>query len=300
MQTVLADLSRWDDLKILLVVYREGSLKHAAARLGVNVSTVGRRLDALEEELGVHLFDRTTDGTRPTAAAERLLPFAESAEQAVVGAGRALEGFEAEPDGEVKITAPPGLADHFLASRIGKLVQRHPKLRVTILASVGYADLTRREADIALRAIRPASGDLLAVRLATHAFIAIAAPKIVAEVGRLRDPDAVRWVTWGEDLAHLPDARWIDANVSPQQVVLRTSSMSSQIEAVRSGLGVMLAPVPYGALRGVEALTCGAKVRASLGELPRGDLWLVGHRALREVPRIAAAWDWLLEVIRTV
>jgi len=88
---------RWDDVPVLLALAREGSLKRAAAHLRVNISTVSRRLDALEEAVGLHLFDRTPEGTRPTAAAERLLPFAESMEQAAFGMGRILEGFEAEP-----------------------------------------------------------------------------------------------------------------------------------------------------------------------------------------------------------
>lgn len=292
MQTPIDNL-RWDDLRVLLALARDGSLKQAATHLSVNVSTVGRRLDALEEAVGIHLFDRTPEGTRPTAAAEALVPFAESMEQAVVGLQQALEGFEVEPEGEVRLTAPPGLVDHFLAPRLHELATRHPKLRLQILSSIGYADLTRREADLALRAIRPAAGDFVATKLVSHGTIIVASTAMARSVGRLRDPDEVRWITWGEDLAHLPDSRWVTQHVATEQVILRTSHMSAQIEAVRSGLGVMLAPVPYGDLRGLAALPCAPKLRASLAEIPQASLWLVGHRALRHVPRIDAVWTWL-------
>lgn len=288
---------RWDDLRVVLALQRQGSLKRAAEQLRVNISTVSRRLDGLEELLGVHLFDRTPDGTRPTAAAEQLLPFAERMEEAAHGFVRGLEGFEVEPEGVVRITAPPGLVDHFLAPALVELCDAHPRLRIQVLSSIGYADLTRREADLALRIVRPAAGDFVATRLSTQGWTLVASASHASALGRLRDPDATRWVTWGEDLAHLPDSRWIAANVDRSRVVLETSSMTAQIEAVRGGLGVMLAPTVYADLPGLCAVSCTPKLRRSLDALPKGSLWLVGHRALREVPRIAAVWGWLRERI---
>lgn len=289
----LAEALRWDDLKVILALHRRGSLKQAAEEIGVNISTVSRRLAGLEELLGAQLFDRTPDGVRPTAAAEQLVPHAEGMEQAALSFVRGLEGFEVDPEGVVRITAPPGLVDHFLAPALVELAEAYPRLRIQILASVGYADLTRREADLALRLIRPAAGDFVATRLAAHPWCVIASPAHAEALGRLRDPADTRWVTWGEDLAHLPDARWLAAHVDRERVVLETSSMTAQIEAVRAGIGAMLAPRPYAGLRGLTAVPCGRAIRESLAALPDGTLWLVGHRALRQVPRIAAVWEWL-------
>lgn len=284
---------RWDDLKVLLALFRAGSLKRASHELGVNISTVSRRLDALETLVGAHLFDRTPEGTWPTAAAEQLVPFAERMERAAHEFARGLSGFEVEPEGTVRITAPPGVVDAFIAPALVDLVQAYPRLRIQIVSSIGYADLTRHEADLALRLLRPATGDLVSTRLATHPFLVVAAPTHAAAVGRLRKPEDTRWVTWGEDLAHLPDARWIDEHVPRERVVLETSSMSAQLAAVRAGLGAMLAPVPYADLPGLTAMDCTPRLRRSLAALPEGTLWLVGHRALREVPRIAAVWGWI-------
>ncbi len=286
---------RWDDLKVLLALQRHGSLKRAAEALGVNISTVSRRLDALEEALGAHLYDRTPDGVRPTAAAEQLVPHAEAMERAAAGLVRGLEGLEVEVEGTVRITAPPGLVDAFLAPALVELVQLHPRLRLQLLSTIGYADLSRREADLALRIVRPESGDLVAKRLASHPWCVVACPALAAALGVLRDANAARWVTWGEELGHLPDARWLGAHVDRDRVVLETSSMTAQLEAVRAGLGAMVVPRPYAALPGLAAVRVGRALGATLAALPEGTLWLVGHRALREVPRVAAVWAWLEE-----
>ena len=284
---------RWDDLRVLLALHRRGSLKRAAELMGVNISTVSRRLDALEAAAGVRLFDRTPEGTHPTAAAEELLPFAESMEQAAHAFARGTEAFEAEPEGEVRITAPPGLVDHFLAAMLPRLCEAYPRLRVRLLSSVRYSDLTRREADLALRLSRPASGNLVAKRVSELPYCIISAPEVAARLGRLRDPNAARWTTWDDDLAHLPDRVWLDRHVAPENLALLTSSMTAQLQAVRAGLGLMLAPDRYAELGGLARVACAPKLRRSIAEIPPATLWLVGHRALREVPRVAAVWSWL-------
>jgi DNA-binding transcriptional LysR family regulator len=286
---------RWDDLRLLLAVARAGSLKRAAHDLEVNISTVARRLDALEEGLSLHLFDRTPDGTVPTAAAEQLLPFAESMEHAATGFSNALDGFEAEPEGVVRITAPPGVADHFVAPMIGELLGRHPKLRVELWASIGYADLTRREADIALRLMRPTTGDLVAVRLGAATSVVTVSETLAAEIGTLKRLDDLRWITYADDLGHLPETSWITSQVSTQRIALRSNSMTAHLEAARSGLGATLAAKPFASLPGLSALRLSRRLAKEVLPFPESPLWLVGHRALRDVPRVAAVWTFILE-----
>lgn len=286
---------RWDDLRIFLAVFREGSLKRAAATLGVNISTASRRIDALEALVGARLFDRTPDGTRPTDAAERLVVHAETMEHGAMGFLRVAEGLEVEPEGVVRLTAPPGVADHFLVPQLGRLLERHPKVRLQLLASIGYADLTRREADLALRMRRPAGGDFTVRRLAKYGYIAVTSADEPKRRRPITDASQLRWVTWGEDLVDRADRQWVLEHAGADTVVLETSSMTAQIEAVRLGLGVMLVPLPYATVRGLRRLRLGDALESSLAALPGDPLWLVGHRALRDVPRIAAVWDWLAE-----
>ena len=292
-----ADVSglRWDDLQVLLALSRAGTLSGAAVRLQVNTSTVARRLDAMEEGLGLHLFDRTPSGIAATEMAEALLPVAEAMERAAADGLRLIAGRETLPEGVVRVTAPPGLANWLIAPALEALHQRYPGLVIELDASVGYANLTRREADIALRGVRPLSGDLVAVRLAEAESIIAAAPSLVARVGRLRSLHALPWINWGRDLAHLPDARWINDHVRADRIVLRTSSMDAQLHAARAGLGALLVPMPFVRCADLAPVVCARPLARSLPELPRGALWMVGHRALRNVPRIEAVWDFLVE-----
>ena len=278
---------KWDDFRVILALHRHGSLKAAAANLGVNISTVSRRLDVVEEALGIHLFDRTPEGTLPTEAANQLVPYAETMERAAFEFTHTLDGFEAEPEGVVRITAPPGLVDHFLAPNLTPLLRRYPKLRIEILSSIGYADLTRREADIALRAMRPVTGDLVATKLISSPWTVLASPRYRKELGRMKSPNDARWTTWGPELAHLGDARWILQNVDERNLVLRTNNMTAQVEAVRSGLAVMMAPTSFADLRGLEPVDLSRPLKRSIAEIGESSLWLVGHRALRDVPRIS-------------
>lgn len=287
---------RWDDARLFLALWRGGSLKAAAEQLAVNVSTVSRRLTALEERMDARLFDRTREGALPTAAAARLVPFAEGMEQAAVGFARGLDEFETEAAGTVRLAAPPGLVDHFLAAALPELFARHPKLRVELPSSVGYLDLGRREADVALRSVRPTTGDVVARRLLVAGWVLMASPAYARALGRLRRADRAHWLTWGEELANLPDARWVHAEVPPERVRLRSNGMTGLIEAARAGLGVLILPAPYRRLEGLEVVACTPKLRASLATIPNSELWIAGHRANREVPRIAAVWDWLVEL----
>ena len=281
----------WDDARLILLLTRLGSLKKAAGALKVHVSTVSRRLDILEKNLAVQLFDRTTEGVLPTAAVERLLPFAEAMEQNAFGLSHALAGFEAEPEGIVRITAPPSMVDHFLVQVTGELIQRYPKIQLELSSSVQMADLTRREADIALRTRRPTVGDLMSVALMPEipSHLYGAAPRVLSRRGFLES----YFVTYASELEFLPECQWILRHVPHDKIVVRTSSLTAQVEAVRSGFGVVLLAEAYDGLSGLHRLELKPDLKRRLSPMPTHSLFLVAHRALRQVPRIAATWDFL-------
>jgi DNA-binding transcriptional LysR family regulator len=287
----------WDDVRIFLALFRARTLSGAAVRLGVNASTVGRRIDVLEEALAARLFDRTPDGVTPTAATEHLLGHAERLEQAAHAFGGAVAGFETRPEGVVRITAPPGVADHFLAPALPRLLGRYPDIRVELDASIRQLDLTRREADLALRAVRPERGDLVAVKIADEEDRLFTSSAYAAELGTIRDLRDARWIGWERDLAHIPSARWLNERVPESKVVLRTSSIGAQLSAAEAGLGVVLLPASYGKHGRLSAIRLSPALRASLPTTPRESLWLVGHRATRDVPRIAAVWETILDAL---
>ncbi len=247
--------------------------------------------------LGARLFDRTPDGTLASAAAEHLIPFAEDMERAASGFAHGLEDFEVDADGLVHLTAPPGVITHFLAAGLPRLLKRHPRLRLEITASADYLDLARREADLALRTQRPTTGDVVSRRLVTSHWIVAGSPELVAEVEHLRHTNDARWVTWSAGFGHLPDSRWVNEHVPENRIVLRSNGMTGLIEAVRASLGLVLLPAPYALLAGLEVVYCSAPLRQTLAELPATELWIATHRAYREIPRIAAVWNWLSEVL---
>lgn len=287
----------WDQVRVFLAIARAGQLAGAAGRLGLDVSTVSRRLDRLEADLGVHLFDRRRDGTVATAAAESMLPAAEDMERALAQFATAVDAVETVAEGPVRLTAPPGVADAFVAPLLARFRERFPRVTVELDASIGYADLTRREADLALRATRPRSGDLIAVRLIATRSIPMTSPAYAAELGRLRSWDDARWITWGADLMHIPTGRWMTEHVRGVTPILRTSHFASQLTAAAAGLGVVLASEPFQTVHTLVPVTVARPLVASWKELPVEELWLVGHSALRTVPRVAALWEFLAEHI---
>jgi len=293
MQTI-----RWDDARVLLALLQARSFSGAGEKLGVNASTVSRRLDALEAALGAHLFDRTPDGVLPTAAAEALGPHAEAMERAAHGFALAAQGREAAAEGEVRLTAPPGIVQYLIAPALPRLLRRHPRLRLHIDASVAYADLTRREADLAVRMARPASGDLVLKRLGEFGGGVFASASYAAELGTLRRLDEARWITWGDDLAHLLPAKVLAEHVPAEGLVLRTSHMGAQFTAAHAGLGVMLADPQSARRAGLVEVPLAPALRRALPPFSGGEVWLVVHRALRELPRIAAVWSFLEETAR--
>lgn len=286
----------WDDARVLLSLLQTRTLSGAAARLGVNASTVSRRLQALESALGARLFDRTPDGVLPTVLAEQLGPHAEAMERAAAGLTLTAQGRETRPEGDVRLTAPPGVAEFVVAPALPRLLKRHPRLRVVLDASVSYADLTRREADIALRLARPTSGDLVARRVGVADGGLFGAPRYVRQLGVLRRLRQGRWITWGEDLSHLPAAQFVATLVPPDRVVLRSSHMGSMVAAARAGLGLLVLDQPMGAACGLSKVRLDAELVRQLPSMQSvSEAWLVAHRALRDVPRIAAVWDFLVE-----
>lgn len=286
----------WDQVRLFLAVMRARSLAGAGARLAMDVSTVSRRLDRLEEALGTTLFDRTREGTLPTANAEHLLSYAEEIELGVMRFSAAGAQVETAVEGVVRLTVPPGVADAFVAPALVELHRRHPKLVVELDASVSYADLTRREADLALRLMRPTSGELVMTKLITTREMPMASAAYAEELGKLRRLADARWITWGSDLAHLPSGRWLRTHAPDATPVLRTSHFASQLAAARAGLGAVVLPEPY-LTTGLVPVQHARALGDAWAALPSSDLWLVGHRALRNVPRVAAVWELIVETL---
>jgi DNA-binding transcriptional LysR family regulator len=297
MQSSPVDASRlaWDDVRVFLALCRSRTVGEAAQTLRVDASTVSRRLAALEEVLATALFDRGRDGIAPTEAAELLLPVAEEIELGLARFTNQAESLEREAAGVVRITCPPDVAEVVLAPLLNELLVRHPGLRIVLDPGESVRDLTRREADLALRTARPQGGDLVMTRLIEARWVLVAAPKLARRLGTLRDFGAVPWVGWGERLSHLAAARWLTTHVKNADPVVRSDSLTVQLAAVKSGVGVALVPEPSVRHYRLVPVKLAPALREAAAEWPRDDLYLVTHRALHGVPRVRVVWDLLRE-----
>lgn len=288
--------ARWDDVRVFLAAYRLGGLGLAAGRLGVDTSTVSRRIAAFERELGVQLFERTRDGLRRTRAAEQLFEAAEAMETAHARLARDASDVEAIAEGTVRLTADPGLAEFFVVPALPRLRAQHPRIALELDASALPRDLARREADLALRSTTITGAELVTTRLARMPWLPVGSPGLVERLGALARWDAAPWITWDRDMTGFAPAQWIARHASAAAIPLRTSHFASQITAAEVGLGVALLPASYLGVRGLQRVRTSRALASTTW--PHSELWLVAPRPLREVPRVAAVWRFLVELLR--
>ena len=284
---------RWDDVRLFLALTRAESLGDAARALGVDGSTVSRRLSALEETLGATLFDRGRSGITATDAAEALMTVAEEIELGMARFTGRAETFEREVAGKVRITCPPDAAEALIVPLLPKLLARHPNLAIELDAGAALLDVARRATDLALRIVKPDRGDLVVTRLMAVEWVVAAAPTLAAELGTLRAWQDVPWVGFSDRFADAAPARWFARHVTAP-ARFSSASMRVQIAFVGAGLGIGLVPATSVQHYGLRPVKLTKRLRQQLVELPASDLYLVTHQALRRVPRVRAVWDHLV------
>jgi len=157
----------WDDVRIFLAIYRAGTLRGAADRLQLDQTTVGRRLNALEQLLGSKLYLRSRQGLVITAAGQKIVATAEEIERLAVSFERRGEGVDDRPEGEVHVTTTDSLAVDFVLPAIEQVQRNHPGIAIKLTTTTRLLDLDRREADIAVRTVRPTQPDLIVRKLAS-------------------------------------------------------------------------------------------------------------------------------------
>jgi DNA-binding transcriptional LysR family regulator len=273
----------WDDLRLVLAIARAGNLVAAADALSVNHSTVFRRLNAVEKDIGAKLFERLVAGYQPTEAGHRLIATAELMEEQALALDRELTGRDTRLAGKLRVTASETMGFRILTDEIAAFRKQHPGILVELAVDNRVYDLSRREADVALRASRPAQGDLFGRKLVDIRWA------VFASAGYLRSNDAPvtlktlgkhQVIGWGEAAPTLA-AQWIAAHVPQDAIGYRSSGLINQFMAARAGIGLALLPTYLAAADPALKRVMGLKDFTT-------DLWLVTHNALKDTARVRA------------
>jgi len=277
----------WGHLRFFLELVRTGSHGRAASRLGVDRNTVARHVVALEKELGLPLFERGPQGWSQTGAGQELAELAGRVEEDVLAMARHVAARSPELRGTARLTTVPHLATHLLPPALPALRRSHPGLVLEVVADARAFNLSRREADLALRMGRPRDSALVTRKLSAmaHAFYAAAD----TEAGGRGAVDLRADPFLAEEAAIDAHERWLDKLAPDRRVVYRCNSTSSLLAAARHGLGVALLPCYVGDAE--------EQLRRLEGPEPVPyEIWLLVHGDLRRTPRIRAVIEWLDEL----
>lgn len=287
-------MDNWDDLRFALEAAREGSFSGAARAMGVAVTTVSRRIDALEARLDVRLFNRTYEGLELTESGAQLVERMHSIEDRVLALEREAMGHTDEVAGVVRISTIEPVAADIIAPHLGELLDAHPELEVILLSEQSAVNLARREADIAVRVGKPRGADLLIRRLTSFRFGLFASHSYLDRHGAPDSPETSlaghRIVTYDDRFHHLPEVAWLHVRAQEATFALRTPSTRVMVQAVKHGLGVGVLPLAAAS----EELVC------LLGpeHFPERPLWLVLHPDTAQVARIRATADFLVRTLQ--
>jgi DNA-binding transcriptional LysR family regulator len=278
----------WDDLRLVLAVYREGGLSGAAKSLRLTHSTVFRRLGAIEQRIGVRLFERHRDGYAPTPAGETAAASAARLEDEVLALERKLSGQDLRPSGTVRITTTDTLGT-ILMRHLPAMRALNPDIALEIAISNAVANLTRREADIAIRPTPGPSEALVGRRVAeiAHAIYGSA-----AYLSRRDNKSAHHWIGLDEALANTVIARWMRRNLPTAHIACRVDALPALRDAAAAGLGLAVLPCYVGDLA-PELRRLTPKVLPE----PRSALWLLTHDDLKRTGRIRATLDFLAKAL---
>lgn len=292
-----ADALRPEDLQLVLALVRAPKLADAAARLGVDSSTVFRSLQRAEKRLGRRLFERGRDGYRAGELAQQLATHAERIEGELEAARAQLAAGADRVSGRVRITTTDTLLYGLVMPVLDGLLARHPDLRFELDASNELASLARRDADIALRATRKPPEHLVGrrlgtIRVAVYAHRRLHRPSRGPAQASLDELSALPWAVPDDALPEHPSVRWRKRHLPRVVPRLETNSILGVMEAVAAGLAVGVVPLFL-----AQAYTDVHPLSAPLAECET-DLWLLAHRESRHLRRIALVAQALAEGIR--
>lgn len=282
----------WDDMRFVLATADAGSLLGAAKRLRVDHTTVGRRIDSAERALSVRLFTRNRVGYTLTAEGERLLGAMRQVEEAVFAVERDAHAQQESLAGTVRLTSPETLGAHYLASRLASFQRQHAGLVIELVPAGEVFDLSRREAEIAIRSFRSDSDGLVLRKVATVRYGVYGSVEYLERrpVGKRPDLSEHPVLSIPPGSSEV-EQRWLE-HLSPGTTPVFVSPVSSALrEAALGGAGLAILPCYLG--------DSDVRLRqVAMPDPPSETLWMTVHRDLRKTPRVRAVLDFLAATMK--
>jgi DNA-binding transcriptional LysR family regulator len=278
----------WSDLRVVLAVARSKTLRRSAMSLRVNQSTVSRRVVALEEALGVRLFERLDGAMTATRAGEAVIDEAERIEHHILSIQERVANQDAVIAGNVRVTTVSTIANHILIPAMSQLRSRHPALCLELISDNANFSITRREADIAVRFARPSKDDgMLCQRVGEIEYAVFAAAGT--------SPDDLPWLTYDDSTANVPQSRWI-ASIKREEepTPLLVNDGEAILHAVRNGLGKSLLPIF------LNSRFDDIEVLGQYGTVLSREVWLIVHPQIRRLARIESVMTWIASALPAV
>lgn len=276
----------WDDLRYVLAVADAGSLAGAARRLGVNHTTVLRRVGAFEEQLGLRLFERLSTGYVLTVGGEELIAAARHIDETVTTLERKLAGQDLRLSGTIRVTTTDTLMASILPEILAAFRESHPGIQVEVAVSNLMFNLTRRDADIAIRPAKDPPETLIGRRIAKVAF-AIYGSLQYLETHKAEGLSGHQWVGPDDSLAGTSVARWMRSELPDSEITLRADSFLGLRQAAQAGLGLAALPCYLGDT--ASKLVCVHQPIAAMETA----LWILTHEDLRHAARIRAFTEFV-------
>ncbi len=283
--------SDWSEYQAFLAIARAGQLGRAALAMGIDATTIGRRLRRLEARLGAGLFEQTREGQVLTEAGEAMLAEVEAMERA---ASRIAEHGGGGPAGLLRVSLSEGFASWIVAPALHTFAAAHPRLVIDLVASSGFLSPSKREADLAVTLSRPRAGPVIAGKLSDYALRLYASPEYLADRASLRRPaDLARGhslVGYVPDLVYAPELRYL-AEIEPGlTATIRSSSINAQHRLIAAGAGIGVLPCFIG--------DADARLVRVLPERRiNRSFWLVMHKDTHSLSRVQAFKVWLTALV---
>lgn len=277
----------WDDFRLVRAISETGSLAGAAEMLSVNHSTVFRRLGALEGQLGTRLFERARSGYVPTATGEEMVCLAERMAEEVVAVERRITGQDLRPSGELRVTTNDTMVVHLLTPIFASFRKAYPEIRLDIVVANPSLNLSKRDADVAIRASDRPGDTLVGRRIANIAWGVYGRAADCPGKGAFSPQELRRhdWIGFADPLGGIKPAKWLRERVGEERIVYRLNTVLGLAEGVAAGIGLALLPCLIG-----DTVPGLVRLAGPEMELESG-LWLLTHPDLRSTARVRTFMD---------